>query len=139
MIDSAQPGEVIRFSPRLRGAFVPIDQGAITIARSPTLVGSRQAINPAGLSRAFTGEGPDVDVAIQQNVTITQGRATLDEENGYVGGSILVNGAGLTVAHSLFLEKMAIGGGDRPDESLVYRAACGAMFALDGASPSTAH
>lgn len=114
-IARAASGDVIRFSPRLRGARLSLTQGELVIDKSLTIQGSGQTLDAGGQSRVIKIDHVGTNVSLAR-LTITGGVASLVSVPGpaYAGGGILVQNAALSLNNCVIAGNLAQGspGGD---------------------------
>jgi hypothetical protein len=114
-IGNAAPGDVIQFSPKLRGARLPLTLGELVIDKSLTIQGSGQTLVAQGKSRVIEIDGPGVNVSLSK-LRVAGGVAGLISTPGpaYAGGGILVEDATLSLNHCNIVSNRATGspGGD---------------------------
>lgn len=130
-VGEASRGDVIRFSPALRGQSLPITEGEIVIDTTLSILGSGQSLDAGGQSRIFRVRGPATSVTMS-GLRLTGGRAEFSPQFGYLGGAILSEGADLTLQSTAFAFNSAVAGDQSLDNSFVAPAGGGAIAAVGG-------
>jgi hypothetical protein len=129
VVGRAAVGDVVQFAAKLRGATIHLTAGEISITQPLTIAGSGQTLDANHHSRLFNIEGANVAI---RGLTLADGLATLNQDRGYVGGAIYATGSQLTLLSVTLRNNWAQGGGDSPDNTTVWNAGGGAIFADGG-------